>query len=262
MKLAAATVLPLLILASVATAADPPSGDAGAKVEPTSPVVETPVTAPDAAAPKAADAAATKAATPATPDPAAAKVQAELQKIRDRGKQVDPAVKEKTEKMLKESATEVDAATAKKDKVEVAGRLAAEYGGIPELYIGEKERLKTGWGDLSIAHSILQNAKTVVTIDQLYDLRQEGLGWGQIAHGLDLNVGEFVKTASAKNRSALIAGTPSGTAKTERADVKDVNKKANAAAAAKTKAPADAKVAGEAKATGETKVADPAATKK
>lgn len=262
MKLAAATVLPLLILASVATAADPPSGDAGAKVEPTSPVVETPAAAPDAAAPKAVpDATAPKAATAATPDPSAAKAMADIQRIRDRAKQVDPAVKEKTEKMLKDNTTEVDAATAKKDKVEIAGRLAAEYGGIPELYLGEKERLKTGWGDLSIAHAILQSAKTTVTIDQLYDLRQEGLGWGQIAHGLDLNVGEFVKTASAKSRSALITGTPAGAAKTERADVKDLNSKANAAATA-AKAPAGVKVAGEAKVAGETKDAAAPGTKK
>lgn len=255
MKLAALTVLPFLVLASVATAADPPSGDAGTQVEPTSPVVETPATPAGAAAPKAAapDPAAMKAA--AAPDPTAAKAMAEIQRIRDRAKTVDPAEKEKTEKSLRDGATQFDAATAKKDKVEVAGRLAAEFGGIPELYLGEKERLKTGWGDLSIAHTILQSAKTSVTIDQLYDLRQEGLGWGQIAHGLDLNVGEFVKAANAKGRSTA----PAGEAKTERAEAKGAVK---ANTAAKTNAPAEAKVAGEAKPAEETKTPASPGTKK
>ncbi|HEU4724150.1 MAG TPA: hypothetical protein VFU59_02515 [Candidatus Eisenbacteria bacterium] len=245
MKIAALTVLPFLILASVAVAADPPAGGEAAKAEPTSPVIETPVTAPDAAAAKAA---------PAAPDPAAAKAMADLQRIRDRAKTVDPLEKEKNEKSLRESATEVDAATAKKEHVEVAGRLAAEYGGIPELYLGEKERLKTGWGDLSIAHAILQGAKTTVTIDQLYDLRQEGLGWGQIAHGLDLNVGELVKTAHAKGRSAV--GAPEGAGKTERADAKgDAKAAAKANTAAKAKGAGAAKSAGEVKSGGEAKVA-------
>lgn len=242
MKIATLTVLPFLILASVATAADPPVGSAGAKVEtPTSPVVETPVTLPDTAVPEAAAVA---------PDAPEAKAMADIQRIRERAKQSTPPEKDPNEKSLRQSAAEVDVATAKKEKVEVAGRLAAEFGGMPEQYLGEKERLKTGWGELSIAHTILSNVQTTVTIDQLYDLRQEGLGWGQIAHGFDMNVGDFVKTAHAKGRAAV--GTPGAVGRTERAEAKP---SMNAKASAKAKPAREAKSVGEAKVTGEAKVA-------
>lgn len=204
MRLAALLVAPFLLTASAALADDAPSS-------------------PPASAPSAATSPAEKPAPKAVPtiepkDPAAspeaANAMAELRRVRERAGQVDAKEQEATEKSLRETATEFDAATAKKEKTEVAGRLAAEFGGIPELYIGEHDRLKQGWGEIAIAHTLLASAKTSLTIDQLFDLRQEKLGWGQIAHGLDLNVGEFAKTAQAKGRSAAAGAAGAGKGET------------------------------------------------
>jgi hypothetical protein len=199
MRIAALLVAPLLLVAPVALADDAPSAA-------TSPAPKN-ATAPAPSSvvksvPKAPE---LEPKDPAT-SPGVAGATADLKRIRERANQVDPKEQEVTEKSLRETAAGIDAATAKKEKVEVAGRLAAEFGGIPELYIGEHDRLKQSWGEISIAHTLLADAKTSLTIDQLFDLRQEKLGWGQIAHGLDLSPSEFSKSAQARANSASSAG--------------------------------------------------------
>jgi hypothetical protein len=245
MRFASLLFVPLLLTVSIAQAADPPSGttpppDPSASSDKPSAVTNesTPAPAPAAAPSTTPNTTPSIVLTPnaATTSPEAAKAMAELNRIRARATQIDPKEKETSEKSLKETAADVDAATAKKEKVEVAGRLAAQFGGIPELYLGERDRLKSGWGELAIAHTLLANAKTSVTIDQLYDLRQEGLGWGQIAHGLDLSVGEFVSLAHANGRSAV--GAPGSEAKSDQVEAKaDVGSKGKGAAKALKGAP-------------------------
>jgi len=253
MKVSSLLFLPLLLTVSIAQAADPPSSSTSPpadksapadKSEPSDkpsatadPSTTAPVKAPETTTPGAPGTTPAITLTPgaATTSPEAAKAQAELNRIRARAAQIDPKEKETTEKSLKETAAEVDAATAKKEKMEVAGRLAAEFGGVPELYAGEHDRLKGGWGDLAIAHTVLANAKTTVTIDQLYDLRQEGLGWGQIAHGLDLSLGEFVKMAHSNGKSAV--GAPGSSEKPDQVEAKaDLGAKAKGKGAAKVPA--------------------------
>ncbi|HET9951252.1 MAG TPA: hypothetical protein VFS09_05590 [Candidatus Eisenbacteria bacterium] len=203
MRIAALFVAPLLLTASVALADDAPSAE--------------PDRAPSAAVKGTPTAPALEPRDPAA-SPETGKATADLKRIRERAGQVDPKEMEATEKSLRETAEEVDASMAKKEKVEAAGRLAAEFGGIPELYIGEHERLKRGWGEIAIAHMLLANAKTTLTIDQIFDLRQEKMGWGQIAHGLDLNAGEFAKSAQAQMRSA--AGPAGAAGKSETVEAK------------------------------------------
>jgi len=54
-----------------------------------------------------------------------------------------------------------------------------------------------------IAHTILASAKGAVTLDQLFEMRRNGLGWGQIGHGLDLRLGGIVSAVKAEGRVAL-----------------------------------------------------------
>jgi hypothetical protein len=240
MRLAALLVAPLLLTASIALADDAPSFTTPATPNSATPAVEKGIPKTPEIQPQ----------DPAT-SPETANAMADLKRIRQRAGEVDPKEQEATEKSLRETAAEVDAGAAKKDKVEVAGRLAAQFGGIPELYLGEHDRLKQGWGELSIAHTILTNSKTSLSIDQLFDLRQEKLGWGQIAHGLDLNVGEFTKMAQANGHSAI--GAASGAGKSEMAEAKGApaaksetasNGKSDATpAAAKSSTPAGSKSA-------------------
>jgi hypothetical protein len=243
MRVSSFLFIPLLLTVSIAQAADPPSGSTSPPADQSAPsdkpsvATDQPVTAPATAPAKTPSTTPDITLTPgaATTSPEAAKAQAELNRIRARAGAMDPKEKETSEKSLKETAADVDAATKGKEKVEVAGRLAAQFGGIPELYLGEHDRLKSGWGELAIAHTLLANAKTVVTIDQLYDLRQEGIGWGQIAHGLDLSVGEFVRMAQSNGKSAVSA--PGAGAKSDQVEAKaDPGSKAKGKGAAKVPA--------------------------
>lgn len=279
MRIAALSCAPLLLAAGIAFAADPPtSNDAqapaaqqqqqpSAQPQATTPpdanaTTPAPVTAPDVT-PPGAPGKSTAPATAATPSPEAAKAQEALNRIRARANEIDAKEKDVTEKSLRQTAVEIDAANASKDKAVVASRLAAEYGGIPELYVGEHDRLKTGWGELAIAHTILSSSKTTVTIDQLYDLRQEGLGWGQIAHGLDLPSAEFTKSVHAKGLALGGAASKSGDQVEAKADMKTAKpaRAAKAKAAKTTSATKDLK-AGDAAPAAPAAESTPATTKK
>jgi hypothetical protein len=55
-----------------------------------------------------------------------------------------------------------------------------------------------------IAHTLMANSRTAVTVEQLFLLQREGFGWGQIAHGLNLRLGEVV--AAVKSEGNVAAG--------------------------------------------------------
>jgi hypothetical protein len=61
-----------------------------------------------------------------------------------------------------------------------------------------------------VAHTLLANTRGV-TVDQLFDMRAEGLGWGQIAYGLGLNQKEVV--AAVQDEGGVVRGRskPDGT---------------------------------------------------
>jgi hypothetical protein len=88
--------------------------------------------------------------------------------------------------------------------------LAAEFGTTPDALLSEKTDAKASWGQLMIAHSLLANGTTDLTTKQIFDLRGEGMSWGQIANGMGLRLGDVVKAAKEEARVAKGLSQPDG----------------------------------------------------
>src|SRR5262249_21994797 len=97
---------------------------------------------------------------------------------------------------------------ATKGEAGVADRLAAEFQTTADAMTAERAALKTSWGDLMIAHALAANAKSNLAVADLVGMHADGMGWGQIAAGLGLDLGETVSAIHAEGRVA------DGTAKT------------------------------------------------
>ena len=127
----------------------------------------------------------------ATSTDASANADASLNAIRERAKKASAKACAAVQKQLAGISRQIDAEANEKGDVVVAGRMAPEFGMTPESMTAEQSRFGTGMGELTIAHTLMANAKTSVTAEQLFQLHKEGLGWGQIAHGLNLKIGDL-----------------------------------------------------------------------
>ena len=130
-----------------------------------------------------------------------------LESVRSKGAQMSGEMRAQMEAKLEASAQKADAAGTKHES-EVAGRLANEFHTTAAVLTEEKARLQTGWGQLVIAHTLTANAQPAISVDQLSAMRASGMGWGQIAAGLGLNLGEVesatrseAKVASGEHRA-------------------------------------------------------------
>jgi hypothetical protein len=134
---------------------------------------------------------------------AAATADGKLAAIAERARATSEKDKKNVEAKLDATRSEVDKEAATSGDNVLAGRLATEFGMTSDALIAEKAQYNTGWGDLMIAHSLLANAKTDVTLDQLFQMRTtDQLGWGQIAHGLDLRLGDVVSAVKSEGQVA------------------------------------------------------------
>jgi hypothetical protein len=127
----------------------------------------------------------------ATSTDAGANADASLNPIRERAKKASVKMCATVQKQLGEISRQIDAEVNEKGDVVVAGRVAPEFGVTPEAMTAEQTQFDAGMGEIVIAHTLMANSKTSVTAEQLFQLHKEGLGWGQIAHGLNLRLGDL-----------------------------------------------------------------------
>ena len=150
-----------------------------------------------------------QAAQAQTPDPASLNAKANnanasevLANVRKTGATVDAKERTKFEADVDVVAKQVEADATAGGDVKVAERLGSEFGMTPDALIAERNELGTSWGQLMIAHTLLSNASAEMTARQVFDLRTEGMGWGQIAHGMGLKLGPAVSAVKAEARVA------------------------------------------------------------
>ena len=166
---------------------------------------------------------------------------AKLEEIRTRARGMQPSKRESIEKQLLTSSKRVDTDAAKLGEIPVRDRLAAEFGMTPEALAAQREVYGMGWGELMMAHTLVANANGELTMEQVDALRKEGLGWGELAHGLGLNTTGFV--TAVKNEVSVARGTakPDGKAPVVVSAMKSTSKgsaqKSNAGTAASPAAP-------------------------
>lgn len=140
--------------------------------------------------------------------------------IVEKAKRTPPQEAANTERKLREAVKQVEEEAAVKGDQTIASRLSAEFGVAGDALIAEKGTYQAGWGELMIAHTLLANAKGSVTLDQLFEMRRNGLAWGQIGHGLDLKLAGVVSAVKAESRVAIGAAKADGRpAKIQRASV-------------------------------------------
>ena len=135
---------------------------------------------------------------------AGAEADAPLSGIRERAKKASSKACAAIQKRLAEISHQIDAEADMKGDALVAGRIGSEFGMSAEAMTAEESKFDAGLGDLTIAHTLMANSRTAVTADQLFTLHREGMGWGQIAHGLNLRIGEL--TAAMKSEYSVAAG--------------------------------------------------------
>ncbi len=144
---------------------------------------------------------ATQAATPATDA---------TQSIREKGAKLSAKQSKSIDAKLEATEKSVDAAAAKSGDQVVADRLAKEFGTTAEAMTQEKSQFNVGWGQLVVANTLMANAKTPVTLQQLFDMRNSGMGWGQIAHGMGLKLGDLISASKTEANVATGKSKPSG----------------------------------------------------
>ena len=138
---------------------------------------------------------------------AADEAKPELEAIRTRAKTLPAKQDEATETKVGANIKSVDTEAAKEGS-KVPDRLAKQLGITPDALVAEKAKFNAGFGELMIAHLLLSNEKSTstVTLDDLFKLHQDGMGWGQIAHGMGLKLGDLVSAANSVERVATGKG--------------------------------------------------------
>jgi hypothetical protein len=165
-------------------------------------------------------------ATPATPDPkatpvpipsgdpkaaqAAAAAADPLTQIRDQGKKLDASADKKASAAIEAAVNDVEKNVATDGDQKIAERLAGEFGVSVEMLTAEKGALKVNWGQLMLARTLLANSSTELSTRQLFDLRNEGMSWAQIASGMGLRLGDVLNAAKAEAKVAKGLSKPDG----------------------------------------------------
>ncbi len=135
---------------------------------------------------------------------ASAKTESEerVKAIQTKGDKVSVKARAAAESKLDATTKKIDEEVAKAGDEKVAARLAAEFGMTAEAMTAEKSELNASWGNLMIAHTLAANAKNPVTVAELTQMHADGTGWGTIAAGLGLKLGEVVSGVKAEGRVA------------------------------------------------------------
>jgi hypothetical protein len=233
-------VMLIVVSAAMAQSTDPASSDknapsASTKAPVTPPTEATP--APDAAAqqkdqatPAGADAGAKVDAS--AKETAAVKSNPEMDKVKERGMKAAAKERADVDKKLDEIEKQIENETIAKGDATVAGRIAGEFGLTADALTAERSQYSRGWGELLVAHTMLANTKAPITMADVFQLRSQGTGWGVIAAGLDLKLGEVVTAVRTEGRVATGLAKGDGKPATIQSGVE-----ASAGASAKVKTP-------------------------
>ena len=120
----------------------------------------------------------------------------------------------------------------------VADRLAAELRVSSDLLVEQRDAFDAEWGDLLIAYTLVGQSRSGVSVGQIFDMRDDGMSWFQIAKSLRVPPGrlmnlvrrgtnDLVETTIAgaserrsNGRAAVSQRTGAGTVKSLRQNVK------------------------------------------
>jgi hypothetical protein len=133
-----------------------------------------------------------------------AKTEAEVKMaaIVQRGARTSAKTRSDADAKIQSSVNDVNLKALGEGNEKVADRLGTEFGTTADAMLAEKQSLGASWGDLMIAHTLEANSKAGLTVEQVYQMKKEGSGWGLIAAGMGFKLGEVVSAAQAESRVA------------------------------------------------------------
>jgi len=111
---------------------------------------------------------------------------------------------------LAAQATEIDRASV--GETRVASFLGLEFGISEEAIIAQKQDLGTSWGNLTVAHTLAASDRQGMTVAQVLQLHDRGMGWGQVAAALRFELNDAVRAVNAERRVARGLMKPDGKA--------------------------------------------------
>jgi hypothetical protein len=130
---------------------------------------------------------------------------ADLDRVRDairtQAAGTSSRAKARAEKALAASAEKVDVVARGRGEGAVAGRLAAEFGSTLPALNGLRNATRLSWGEVMIAHTLAANTD-FVAVQGIATLRREGMGWGQMAAGLGMDLTSVVNAVNGEMRVA------------------------------------------------------------
>jgi hypothetical protein len=202
MFLLGSTFAMVLVSAAIGQTTDPAgAGKDAATPSPSSPAPETTAPAPATTpAPDAAQPAPAPAQVEATPAP---KSTPAMDHMKDLGMKASAKERADVDKSIDDIEKGIEKETTAKGDAEVSGRIASEFGMTPDALTAERSQYGRGWGELLIAHTLLSNAKTDATLSDFFGMRSQGMGWGVIAAGLGLKLGEVIPAMKSEGRVAM-----------------------------------------------------------
>jgi len=102
----------------------------------------------------------------------------------------------------------LDDATSRLGDQVTAERLAQEFGVTVDELNQQRTQFGAEWGELLLAHSILDRSKTTVTIDEIFAMRSSGESWTQIARSLRIPPGQLLRALRSETQAlAQVEGT-------------------------------------------------------
>ena len=122
--------------------------------------------------------------------------------VKQKAAKVSAKARTDADKKMDLSGKDVDRASISAGETKVAERLGTQFGMTAEAITAEKNALNTSWGNLMIAHTLAANAGGGVTAENLVQMHSSGMGWGQIAAGLGLKLGEAIRAVRAEDHVA------------------------------------------------------------
>jgi len=133
---------------------------------------------------------------------ARAEERAKISAVLERGAKQSAKSRADAEAKIQMHLEKVDETATQEGDRKVAERLAGEFGTSAEALVAEKQTLGASWGELMIAHTLKANTSSDLTIEQIYQMKKDGNGWGQIAAGLGFKLGDVVSAAQAETKVA------------------------------------------------------------
>lgn len=151
---------------------------------------------------QSAAASAKSGATPADAKAAATK-NPKLAGILERGAKVPAEKRERTAAAIRSVEVQINEKAEADGAKSLANRLAAEFDVTPESVQEVREETGASWGNLTIAYTLAGTTGGPATPAELLALQGNGTGWGQIAAGLGMPLGQALKAVQDESRVAM-----------------------------------------------------------